>query len=34
MTLELEGDLSVPVVLRVELDLYCLGSSYRIQLRM
>jgi len=27
-TLEFEGDLSVLVVLRVELSLYCLGSSY------
>jgi len=33
-TLEFEGNLSVPVVLRVELSLYCLGSSYRIQVKM
>jgi len=33
-TLEFEGDLSVLVVLRVELSLYCLGSSYQIQTRM
>jgi len=32
-TLEFEGDLSIPVVLRVELSLYCLGSSYRIQMK-
>ena len=32
-TLEFEGDLSVAVVLRVELSLYCLGSSYRIQMK-
>jgi len=33
-TLEFEGDLSVLVVLRVELSLYCLGSSYQIQMKM
>ena len=33
-TLEFEGDLSVPVVLRVELSLYCLGSSYQIQTKL
>ena len=33
-TLEFEGDLSILVVLRVELDLYCLGSSYQIHSKM
>jgi len=33
-TLEFEGDLTILVVLRVELSLYCLGSSYWIQMKL